>query len=343
VCRDVRRLGHREEVDLPAIDNVETLAPAALIESPLYREGMSLQPWQQGFVAECLRHYNDHDQVRLLLADEVGLGKTLLLGTAALTLCLLAERTRKRRRPVVIFAPATLCEQWQTEMLDKLGIPCARWQSTRKVWLDPEERPLSPAGAEHVARCPLRIGIVSTGLMMQPSQEKERLAALTFQLVILDEARKARMRQRVGQKAGEPNALLAFMLSIADRCEHMLLGTATPIQTRREDLWDLMRVLHRGSRGFVLGHELASWHDPRRVLPILSGEETVEDLDHAWRLLRSPLPTMDSTNEPNARRLFHNLRQDLGLAAGTIWQVHWARSRPICATTWRWSEPLAPC
>jgi hypothetical protein len=97
----------------------------------------------------------------------------------------------------------------------------------------------------------------------------------------------------------------------------MLLGTATPIQTRREDLWDLMRVLHRGSRGFVLGHELASWHDPRRVLPILSGEETVEDLDHAWRLLRSPLPTMDSTNEPNARRLFHNLRQDLGLAAGT--------------------------
>jgi hypothetical protein len=30
-------------------------------------------------------------------------------------------------------------------------------------------------------------------------------------------------------------------------------------------------------------------------------------------LLRSPLPTMESTNEPNARRLFRNLREDLGL------------------------------
>jgi len=316
VCREVRRRGHREEVDLPAIEDASTLTPAALIESPLYREGMSLMPWQQGFVAECLRHYNDHGQVRLLLADEVGLGKTLSLGTAALTLCLLAERTRKRRRPVVIFAPATLCEQWQTEMLDKLGIPCARWHSTRKVWLDPEERALSPAGAEHIARCPLRIGIVSTGLMMQPSREKECLATLTFDLVILDEAHKARTRQGLGARAGEPNALLTFLLGIADRTEHLLLGTATPIQTRSEDLWDLMRMLHRGSRGFVLGHELGPWHDPRRVLPILSGEETVEDLDYAWRLLRAPLPTMDSTNEPNARRLFRNLREDLDLPAG---------------------------
>ena len=316
VCREVRRRGHREEVDLPAIGSDATLAPAALVESPLYREGMALRPWQQGFVAECLRHYNDQGQVRLLLADEVGLGKTLSLGTAALTLCLLAERTRRRRRPVVIFAPATLCEQWQTEMLDKLGIPCARWHSTRKVWLDPEERALSPSGAEHIARCPLRIGIVSTGLMMQPSMEKECLATLMFDLVVLDEAHKARTRQGVGRTAGEPNALLTFMLGIADRTEHLLLGTATPIQTRCEDLWDLLRVLHRGSRGFVLGHDLGAWHDPRRVLPILSGEEAVEDLDYAWRLLRSPLPTKDSTNEPNARRLFRNLREDLALSPG---------------------------
>jgi hypothetical protein len=125
VCREVQRRGRRFEVELPDIEAEETLAPAALIESPLYREGMALQPWQQGFVAECLRHYQDHGQVRLLLADEVGLGKTLSLGTAALTLCLLMERNGRRRKPIVIFAPATLCEQWQTEMIDKLGIPCA--------------------------------------------------------------------------------------------------------------------------------------------------------------------------------------------------------------------------
>ena len=195
VCREVRRRGRRYEVGLPDIEAEDVLAPAALIESPLYREGMALQPWQQGFVTECLRHYNDHGQVRLLLADEVGLGKTLSLGTAALTLCLLSEKTARRRKPIVIFAPATLCEQWQTEMIDKLGIPCARWHSSRKVWLDPEERAISPSGAEHIARCPLRIGIVSTGLMVQPSKEKEVLTGLTFDLVILDEAHKARSRQ----------------------------------------------------------------------------------------------------------------------------------------------------
>jgi SNF2 family DNA or RNA helicase len=315
VCREVRRRGRRFELLLPEIEAEDSLAPAALIESPLYREGMALQPWQQGFVTECLRHYNDHGQVRLLLADEVGLGKTLSLGTAALTLCLLSEKTARRRKPVVIFAPATLCEQWQTEMIDKLGIPCARWHSSRKVWLDPDERAISPSGPEHVARCPLRIGIVSTGLMVQPSKEKELLTGLTFDLVILDEAHKARSRQGYGQDAGEPNELLAFMLAVANRADHVLLGTATPIQTQAEDLWDLIRVLHRGSSGFVLGNELATWHNPARVLPILSGEQHVAELNYGWQLLRSPLPTMESTNEPNARLLFRNLREDLGFAS----------------------------
>ncbi|MEA3275957.1 MAG: phospholipase D-like domain-containing anti-phage protein [Pseudomonadota bacterium] len=313
VFREVRRRGRRYEILLPDIDTEETLAHAALIESPMYREGMALQPWQQGFVTECLRHYNDHGQVRLLLADEVGLGKTLSLGTAALALCLLSEKTRRRRKPIVIFAPATLCEQWQTEMIDKLGIPCARWHSSRKVWLDPEERAISPSGPEHIARCPLRIGIVSTGLMVQPSKEKEFLTSITFDVVILDEAHKARSRQGYGEKAGEPNELLAFIHAVANRTDHVLLGTATPIQTQAEDLWDLVRVLHRGSSGFVLGNDLGPWHNPKRVLPILSGEERVEDLDYGWKLLRSPLPTMESTNEPNARRLFRNLREDLGV------------------------------
>ncbi len=331
VCREVRRRGRRFEVPLPEIEAEDSLAPAALIESPLYREGMALQPWQQGFVTECLRHYNDHGQVRLLLADEVGLGKTLSLGTAALTLCLLSEKTARRRKPVVIFAPATLCEQWQTEMIDKLGIPCARWHSSRKVWLDPDERAISPSGPEHVARCPLRIGIVSTGLMVQPSKEKELLTGLTFDLVILDEAHKARSRQGYGQDAGEPNELLAFMLAVANRADHVLLGTATPIQTQAEDLWDLIRVLHRGSSGFVLGNELATWHNPARVLPILNGEQHIAELNYGWQLLRSPLPTMESTNEPNARLLFRNLREDLGLHR----KEHLAGALPLLSTDLR--------
>ena len=318
VIREVHRRGYRREVVFDEIDEDDEIAPAALIESPLYREGLALQPWQQGFITECLRHHRLHKVVRLLLADEVGLGKTLSLGTAALTLCLLADREQQVRRPVVIFAPATLCEQWQTEMLDKLGIPCARWDTIRKVWLDDQERAISPTGREHVARCPLRIGIVSTGLMMRHSAEKQQLLGLRFGLVILDEAHKARTRQGFGADAGTPNELLAFMREIAARSDHVLLGTATPIQTQPQDLWDLIGILHQGRGNFVLGNDFAAWHRAGDVLGIISGGQQVTSLDHAWELLRSPLPLVDSTGEPRARRLFSAIRQDLGLLNGEV-------------------------
>lgn len=321
VIREVHRRGYRREIEFVEIDDDENLAPAALIESPLYREGQQLQPWQQGFLTECLRHQRLHGTVRLLLADEVGLGKTLSLATAALTLCLLSDKDNGPRRPVVIFAPATLTEQWQTEMLDKLGIPTARWDTVGKVWLDADERVLSPAGREQIAHCPLRIGIVSTGLMMRDSLEKQHLLGMRFGVVILDEAHKARTRQGFGKEAGTPNELLAFMREIAARADHVLLGTATPIQTNPADLWDLLGILHQGPGRFVLGHDLAPWHRPDEVLDILSGRVEVESLTHAWELLRSPLPRMESTSEPRARRLFSAIRQDLGLQNGE-WQTN---------------------
>lgn len=325
VIREVHRRGYRREIEFIEIEDDENLAPAALIESPLYREGQQLQPWQQGFLTECLRHQRLHGTVRLLLADEVGLGKTLSLGTAALTLCLLADKPSAQkggpRRPVVIFAPATLTEQWQTEMLDKLGIPTARWDTVGKVWLDADERVLSPVGREQIAHCPLRIGIVSTGLMMRDSLEKQHLLGMRFGVVILDEAHKARTRQGFGKEAGTPNELLAFMREVAARADHVLLGTATPIQTNPADLWDLLGILHQGPGRFVLGHDLAPWHRPDEVLDILAGRVEVETLAHAWELLRSPLPRMESTSEPRARRMFSAIRQDLGLQIGE-WQTN---------------------
>ena len=321
VIREVHRRGYRREIEFIEIDDDESLAPAALIESPLYREGQQLQPWQQGFLTECLRHQRLFGTVRLLLADEVGLGKTLSLATAALTLCLLADKENGPRRPVVIFAPATLTEQWQTEMLDKLGIPSARWDTVGKVWLDADERVLSPAGREQIAHCPLRIGIVSTGLMMRDSLEKQHLLGMRFGVVILDEAHKARTRQGFGKEAGKPNELLAFIREIAARADHVLLGTATPIQTNPADLWDLLGILHQGPGRFVLGHDLAPWHRPDEVLDILAGRVEVESLTHAWELLRSPLPRMESTSEPRARRFFSAIRQDLGLQNGE-WQTN---------------------
>lgn len=71
--------------------------------------------------------------------------------------------------------------------------------------------------------------------------------------------------------------MLDFIREVAARPDHVLLGTATPIQTRSEDLWDLVRILHQGQGRFVLGNDFAHWHSPKEVLPVLSGEEEVTD------------------------------------------------------------------
>ena len=319
IVQEIGRRAHRVEVSLTEPEQ-GAIAPAALVESPMYREGLSLQPWQRAFVAECLKHLRWYGSVRLLLADEVGLGKTLALATAALTLTLLSEQAlarqggRPRRRPIAIFAPAPLTEQWQTELLDKLGLPCARWSSRQKVWLDPDGRAISPVGAEHVMRCPLRIGIISTGLIVQPTRERDLLNQLNFEILIQDESHKSRTRKGIGKTAGEPNSLLQFMLDAAGRSHHVLLGTATPMQTHPEDLWDQLRILHRGRDGrFVLGNDFSPWHHPEEVLPIVTGQDRIDDLELAWRYLRSPLPPLDSSQEPDFRRVIHEIRGELGL------------------------------
>jgi len=83
IVAEVRRVAERVEVrceDTAARD----LPAAALAESPIYRGGEQLQPWQRAFVALFLQHRETYGKVRLLLADEVGLGKTLSLAASAI-------------------------------------------------------------------------------------------------------------------------------------------------------------------------------------------------------------------------------------------------------------------
>jgi superfamily II DNA or RNA helicase len=252
-----------------------------------------------------------------------------------LTLCLLTDKEGQAKKPIVIFAPATLCEQWQTEILDKLGLPTARWDTLNKFWVDNDERAISPSGRDQIARCPHRIGIISTGLMMRHSLEREHLLGLRFSVVILDEAHKARTRQGFGSDAGSPNELLAFIRDISARADHVLLGTATPIQTRPEDIWDLMGILHQGKGHFVLGNDFAPWHRPGELLGILAGRNRVTEPDRAWELLRSPLPAVESTEEPHARKLFSAIRQDLN-----VQPRDWQTSKPRSELTAETQETL---
>lgn len=298
IVTELKRRADRAEISVTGAAPGKVPA-AVFVESPLYRGGEQLQPWQRAFVTLFVQHRQRYGKARLLLADEVGLGKTLSMAAAAVVSALLEDAHGRSDGPVLILCPSTLQYQWQTELWDRLGVPSAVWSSNDKVWLDPAGNVISPKGATHIAHCPYQVAIVSTGLVVRAgSDERHKLAKGHYGTVILDEAHKARTRRGLGANAGEPNNLLAFMRDIAKRTRHLLLGTATPIQTEVSELWDLLGILDVGA-DFVLGARThATWNDLDAVVGYLKNQARPEDENTAWQLMRNPLPpTSDDPDE----------------------------------------------
>lgn len=308
ILKEIERVAQRREVTVEAL-KPKDVPGAALAESPIYRGGEQLQPWQRSFVTLFLEHREIYGKARLLLADEVGVGKTLSMAASALVSALLGDG------PTLILAPSTLTMQWQLELMDKLGIPSAVWSSQAKVWLGPEGQQLSTKGdPEAIKRCPYQIAIISTGLIMHQrkgnSFVKEAAALLhrKFGCVILDEAHKARQRGGLGSEARQPNNLLAFMREIGRRTRHLILGTATPIQTHVGELWDLMGILGCGA-DFVMGDAMSPWREMDRALPLVTGKTKPESASEAWNWLRNPLPPVSEN------LLFQTIRDDLSISS----------------------------
>jgi SNF2 family DNA or RNA helicase len=299
IIEEIGRLSRKREVSIHEIEP-EAVAPAALVEAPLYRGGEELKPWQRSFVGLFLEHRNIYGGGRFILADEVGVGKTLSLATSAMVAALLGDG------PALILCPATLCQQWQVEMSDKLGIPSAIWISNRRVWQDHNGNIIKTRGAEDISRCPFRIGIVSTGLIFRQAEEATILLNLRYGTLILDEAHRARRSKGIGNKKGEPNNLLKFINKAAQRARHVILGTATPIQTSVEELWDLLEVLNQGA-DHVMGRPFSYWKRCETVLPLLTGKKSITDETEAWNFVRNPLPP--KTEET----LFDHIRSDLSI------------------------------
>ena len=315
VLKEIERVAQRREVTIEALKPEEVPA-AALAETPIYRGGEQLQPWQRSFVTLFLEHREIYGKARLLLADEVGVGKTLSMAASALVSTLLGDG------PALILAPSTLTMQWQLELMDKLGIPSAVWSSQAKVWLGPEGQQLSPKGdPEAIKRCPYQIAIVSTGIIMHQRKGHQfvKEAALLLQrkygCVILDEAHKARLRGGLGSEDRQPNNLLAFMREIGKKTRHLILGTATPIQTDVGELWQLMEILNSGV-DFVLGDALSPWRDMAASIPLITGKQVPTSSAEAWHWLRNPLPPAGD------QLLFQTLRDELGLQPTQFGSAH---------------------
>ena len=256
VVQDLDRLSRREPIgDVAGWREEPDPDPASVVvEAPVYRKEAGLWEHQKHFVKLAFDAHRGPHGARFVLADQVGLGKTLQLAMAAQLMALAGDG------PVLILAPKPLLRQWQDEMDTLLGLPSALWNG--RGWVDEHGIEHPGAGAESIRRCPRRVGIVSTGLVTGNAEAAKWLAEMRFECVILDEAHRARRRNlSSGRRAfapARPNNLLKFLREISPRTRSLLLATATPVQLHPVEAYDLLDALAQGSPA-VLGAPGSRW------------------------------------------------------------------------------------
>ena len=303
IVEDVDRLSRRELIPDLSQWRSEPDPASVVVEAPVYRKEVGLWEHQKYFVKLAFDAHCGAHGARLVLADQVGLGKTLQLAMAAQLMALIGDK------PVLVLAPKPLLQQWQGELDTLLGLPSAIWNG--RQWVDERGIEYPATGDDAIRRCPRRVGIVSTGLITRGSEAVEYLVNLRFECVILDEAHRARRRNLgpdtvFGQAA--PNNLLAFIRAISPRTKSLLLATATPVQLHPIEAYDLLDALSRGSEA-VLGAPGSRWRNAKASLALVLGNVSPPDeLHERWDWLRNPFPPRSEGRD------FAILRQSLGLS-----------------------------
>ena len=303
IVEDIERLSRRELIPDLGQWREEPDPASVVIEAPVYRKEVGLWEHQKYFVKLAFDAHLGPHGARFVLADQVGLGKTLQLAMAAQLMALVGDK------PVLVLAPKPLLQQWQDELDTLLGLPSAAWNG--RQWLDERGIEHPATGDDAIRRCPRRVGIVSTGLVTRGSEAVEYLAGMRFECVILDEAHRARRRNLTADTAyrqAKPNNLLTFIRTISSRTKSLLLATATPVQLHPVEAYDLLDALSQGSDA-VLGGPGSRWRNAKASLALVLGNTTPpDDFHEQWDWLRNPLPPR------NEGRDFATLRQSLGLS-----------------------------
>jgi hypothetical protein len=323
IAQDVKRIISRrviEPQDLKATLDPGAAAAAAAVESPVYRQDQGLWPHQKYFARLALERHR-LGGARLVLADQVGLGKTIQLAMAAMLMAL----DDPEGGPILVLAPKPLLQQWQDELMELLQLPSARWNG--RAWMDENDLEYPSEGVKSLGKCPRRIGLVSQGLVVRGlSEVVNQLLGRHYTCVIVDEAHRARRRNvpKVDAGAGEidergePNKLMAFLREIGRRTKSMLLATATPVQLHPVEAWDLLHILSHGNDGVLGGWTQTSpWYRASRCLDIATGLAAVptNDVRDGWEYVRDPMPSR--FEDPALKRI----RDQLGVAE-TRWQLN---------------------
>lgn len=186
VIEDINRISKRQIVD--SVDEWKKEANPAeiIIESSVYRKELGLWNHQKYFVNLAFNEHKKSYGARYILADMVGLGKTVQLALSAQLMALYGDK------PVLVIAPKTLIWQWQEEINDLLDMPSAVWDG--KDWVDENGIRYISSSNDAIKMCPRRVGIVSQGLITSNSPIIEKLLEVEYECVIVDECHRARRK-----------------------------------------------------------------------------------------------------------------------------------------------------
>ncbi len=171
------------------------------------------------YQAETARRILNRFRGRAILADEVGLGKTIEAG-----LVIKEYLLRGLARRVLILVPPALVSQWQGEMLEKFGLEFATTAAA-----EAREDPAAFWGRPLV--------LASLGLArLEP--HAGRCTAQPWDLVVVDEAHHLRTATSRSHK---------LVKSLPRK--FLLLLTATPVQNQLMELYHLINLLQPGTLG----------------------------------------------------------------------------------------------
>ena len=242
--------------------------------------------YQIGAVEQALS--NDQARPRILLADAVGLGKTLEIGM------ILAELIRRGQgERILVVTPKHVMEQFQQELWTRFAIPLIRLDSLgiQRV------RQKLPASKNPFTYFP-RV-IVSMDTLKSPKY-RAQLQKVRWDAVVIDEIHNA-------TNAGSQNNELARAL--APTTDSLILASATPHNGKEESFKEILRLLdplsvypdgtidgeaakkliirrHRNSPevASVVGEKWAERNEPKNILVEASAEENAvsEEISNTW-------------------------------------------------------------
>ncbi|WP_038179002.1 RNA polymerase-associated protein RapA [Vibrio rhizosphaerae] len=160
---------------------------------------------------------------RVLLADEVGLGKTIEAG-----MIIHQQVLSGRAERILIVVPETLQYQWLVEMMRRFNLHFSIFDEERCIESQSEAE--NPFETQQYVLC-------SLDFLRQHPQRFEQAKAVSWDLMVVDEA------HHLAWEVDQPSAEYLIVEALAQQIAGVLLLTATPEQLGRESHFARLRLL----------------------------------------------------------------------------------------------------